>query len=60
MWAVMKAYPVSSITADGIVRPFKPDKGQPTRIIPVFDTYEEAVAWHGSFEDIAKLDVIEP
>jgi hypothetical protein len=58
MYAVMKAYPISSITTTGGLK-LEPASGQPTRIIPVFDTYEQAGEWHGSVENIVKLNIVE-
>lgn len=53
-WAVMEVYPWKSVQLNG--EPLmSPDKGQPQRIIPVFDNRDDAVAWAGSEEDVEEL-----
>jgi hypothetical protein len=50
MWAVMVAKAWESITVNGV--PLKEPADGPTRFIPLFDTRDKAVAWHGSEDDI--------
>lgn len=52
-WAVMKAYPLSAIEAMTPLGPvpLEPPRDGPSRFIPLFDTYEQAVAWNGGCTD---------
>lgn len=53
LWAVMKAHTWGSISAHGFPLQCPPEG--PHRFIPVFNTREQAVAWDGSDEHVAKV-----
>lgn len=53
LWVVMRAHSWSSVTFAGIECP-TPKEG-PHRWLPVFDSKEAAIEWHGSEADIIQL-----
>lgn len=54
-WAVMRAYAFDSLTVLNGVPLQTPPQG-PHFFIPVFNTREQAVAWHNSEDYIAELE----
>lgn len=54
LWAVMKTYPWECVAPSNGVK-LIPESGEPTHLIPVFKTREEAVKWAGGDEFVADL-----
>lgn len=56
-WAVMKAYPFSSLTIPALGgRPLETAPGEPQRFIPLFATRAEAVKFAGSEENVYEME----
>jgi hypothetical protein len=58
LWAVMRAHSWGSIAINGTSLVAPPEG--PHRFIPVFETRNQAVTWHGSDSDVFELRCITP
>lgn len=59
-WAVMKAYPFSSLTIPALAgKPLETAPGEPQRFIPLFATRAEAVKFAGSEENVYEMESVE-
>jgi uncharacterized protein YciI len=54
LWAVLKAYPWECVKLQ-FGGPLKPAHGEPTRLIPVFDTKEQAIKWASGDKYVVEL-----